>query len=180
MKNVEQLVRRAARELRDIGVDAGYIADITVDTRSKSRWGRCKKRWDAGRQCEVFKLEISAMLLDDDVSYFATMDTVMHEVIHTCPGCFNHGAEFKRVAKMVNLAYGYNVKRCTSAEEKNIQIEPRAYKYSLRCTKCGHVYRYKRATKLVQYIEHGDRRQYNYGCGVCKGNHFELSDIITL
>lgn len=37
------------------------------------------------------------------------MDVIYHEVIHTLPGCFSHGREFKQAAERVNEAFGAHV-----------------------------------------------------------------------
>lgn len=171
MKDVNEFVWKAVRQLKDLGVTPGHISKIEVNNRVKSRWGQCSRRYDGTRY--TYRIEINGVLLKDDVTYMATMDTVMHEVIHTCEGAFNHGKEFKRLAAMVNGAYGYRVQRCTSAEEKNIEPAAKKVKYLVKCEKCGHVYKYQRETKLIQILKSG-RTTTRYACGVCRADNFTL------
>ena len=95
-------------------------------------------------------------MLQDDISDNACKNTIMHEILHTCEYCFNHGSEWKHIADLVNDCYlFYNIKRCTSAEEKGIneEIEKKEPKYILRCTKCGKLFYRDRMCDAVRYPE---------------------------
>ena len=88
MKNARKLVERAVAECEAVGIKTGNIMNVLVNSRA-SRWGRCTKRGS------FYTIELSVELLRDDVSDSATMDTVVHEVLHTCEGCMNHKALWK-------------------------------------------------------------------------------------
>ena len=117
MKNLQQLINRAISELLDLNITPGKIIEINT-LKGYSRWGNCTYR----RKMDGYIIKINQCLLEDNVSDKATMNTVMHEVIHTVKGCLNHKTNFKKVATLVNNRYGYNIKRVTSAEEKDIII----------------------------------------------------------
>lgn len=40
--------------------------------------------------------------------------TIVHELLHTCEGCFNHGAKWKYYAEVMNNKYGYQITRIYS------------------------------------------------------------------
>ena len=96
MKDVKALVNRAVRECTILNVPVGAITEVRVSNR-KSTWGRCIRRMDG--TCTI---EISEQLLDDNVSDLATMDTVVHEVLHTCPNCYGHDKQWKTYARKLN------------------------------------------------------------------------------
>ena len=157
MKNFQKLYLECMQELRSIGIEYGCVSEWHINTRAKKRWGQCKALGHG-----YYSINISVRLLADDIDDIATKTTILHELLHTCKGCMNHGKEWQRLADKVNRAYGYNIKRCTSCEEKGIEKEdePEA-KYIIGCPCCGTKWEYVRMTKAVQ----NPRR---YLCGKCK------------
>lgn len=150
MKDLDYLksvVRECKQMANDVCIKTGVIAEIKINSRAKKRWGLCTKLPN-----NTFLIEISSRLLEDDVEKDALMNTVMHEVLHTVKDCLNHGAKWKQCAQLINDVYGLNVKRCTSAEEKNI-VSPveESYNYIVACPKCGYQWKYIRKTKCVMH-----------------------------
>lgn len=160
MKDLQLLFERAKQELDCIGIEYGNIVSITINTRAKQRWGQCKKR-DG-----VYLININERLLHDDISDESTLNTIIHEILHTCKGCMNHGYKWQELAELVNDCYAcYNIKRCTSAEEKGVNdpIQPKIYKYGIYCSHCNKVVaKRQKQGKLTNYIQ-------LYHCGICHG-----------
>ena len=98
-------------KLDAIGVPYGKITEFTINTRAKKRWGQCRKCPDG-----TYKININVALLDKKC-IDGLVETLMHEIIHTCPGCMNHGPEWKKWADLVGKEYGYSITRTKSAEE---------------------------------------------------------------
>ena len=78
-------------------------------TNNRSSLGTCKmigigKRF--GADGKNFQVSISRLVATDEERLLSVM---YHEVIHACPGCFNHGAMFKGLASKVERAYGVAV-----------------------------------------------------------------------
>lgn len=157
MKNFKALYTECMSELDAIGIEYGTVTSWEVNTRAKSRWGQCK-----GLGHGYYSINITNRLLADNIDDMATKNTIMHELLHTCEGCMNHGTEWQRLANKVNKVYGYNIKRTTSYEEKGIEQpeQPKA-KYVIGCPCCGAKWEYMRMTKAVQ-----DPRRFL--CGKCK------------
>lgn len=156
MKNFQNLYLECMQELRDIGIEHGCVSKWEINTRAKKRWGQCESLGHG-----YYSINISVRLLADEVDDIATKTTILHELLHTCDGCMNHGKEWLRLANKVNRAYGYNIKRTTSWEEKGIdkpdEIKP---KYAIACPCCGTTWNYIRMTKAVQFPN-------LYRCGKC-------------
>lgn len=158
MHNLElanEYLAECLAELAAIQVPCGRVSDLVVNTTAKTRWGRCHKFPDG-----TFQIEISHRLLADDVDPIAAKTTLIHELLHTCSKCMNHGAQWQKWAAIVNQHYGYNVKRTTSSEEKGVEDSPA--KYLIICNKCGAtVAGYHRASSRVRNPE---KYRHN-GCG---------------
>lgn len=93
----------------------------------------------------------------------ALHDTIIHELLHTCPDCMKHGDNWKRWALKVNRKYGMDIKRCSSAEEAGLQVfTAKKANWIVTCNKCGQEYVYQRAGKVVQSPE-----RYRCCCGGC-------------
>lgn len=163
MRNLATVANDCQRKLDAIGIPYRK-STFTVNTRAKKRWGQCcppKQRNGA------FAINISKRLLMDDVELKSLEDTVLHELLHTCEGCLNHGPKWKMYAAKVNRTYGYNIKRCTSSQEKGIVPDPvvarEDMKYLVRCKSCGRLVGRQRKTHFVEHCE-------CWRCGVCGGN----------
>ena len=128
------------------------IADcihVEVNSRAKKRWGLCTKNRDGS-----YTIQISERLLADDISEEATFNTMLHELLHTCNNCMNHGAEWKHWADIINRKYPqYNIKRTTSCEEKGVESTESLAKYIITCNECGRTWHYMRNCGVVKRVK---------------------------
>lgn len=168
-RRLEEVYRECIDEMNAIEIPFGRIVEITVNYRAKKRWGQCCQSYDVYGEC--FKININADLCHPDANYRGLKETVIHEIIHTCPDCMCHTGEWKRLADLVNDCYGYHIKRCSTSEDKGMgdfyKANPRPvkkieYKYEFTCKGCGHMVRLKKKTKFAEYY-------YLYSCGWCGG-----------
>lgn len=157
MKDFDRLINECKQELDALHIPYDKDAVFSINTRAKSRWGQCKKK--PGEPCSI---NISSRLLDDDVTDEAAKTTILHELLHSCPDGGSHTGAWKRYATLVNHAYGYDIKRCTSYEEKGIVPVEKGihYKYVYKCKKCGQmIYRQRKSN----FTKHHKR----YRCRLC-------------
>lgn len=117
MRDLQQIAQICFRELEALGIVCGSVQAFRVNTRAKRRWGLCKILPGG------YQIEIAAVLLREDIPLASLKDTIIHELLHTCPGCANHGAQWKALADKVNRAYGYNIRRLASPAEKGVPDE---------------------------------------------------------
>lgn len=115
---------------------------VEINMRLTRTWGMCYK---SPRKY----IALNHVLLLDDTDDDALMNTLLHEYLHTCPKCFNHGKEWKRYAKIVNDKYHYNIQTRTSSEEKGLD-KSLLYKYELSCPECGHTWYFGRKSNAVK------------------------------
>lgn len=158
MKNLNVLFEQAMYIVESCGIETGDIANVTINTRAKSRWGQCRRI--GGR----YYINISNRILADEVDTHATMETIIHEILHTCYGCMNHGKEWKRLANIITKETGFQITRTSSAEKFGLENDVRKVRenYVFVCEKCGQVITRDRRSKFVQ-------NYHMYHCGKCGG-----------
>lgn len=165
MKDLQKLLQECKEELDVLGIR--YSTDITsleVNKRAKNRWGQCKKNGG------IYSINISERLLADDIKDKSCKQTIMHELLHTCKGCMNHGKEWTRLGKLVTDCYGcYDITRCTSADSLGINLDVTIYKYSFKCKKCGKIIYKQRESKFTRNYQD----YHHKGCG----GKFEKAEI---
>ena len=84
MKDLRQVAKICMQELDALGIEYGNVVRWEVNTRAKKRWGMCSKA------CGGFAIQVNGRLLDDDADLNGLKSTIIHELIHTCKGCWNH------------------------------------------------------------------------------------------
>ena len=94
-QELDALLAELSAQLRELGIPLGkHIApQVEVNTRAQRRLGCCVCR--EGR----FTIQVSARLLEDAPLLRATL---LHELLHTCYGCQNHGKRWKAYAQRVD------------------------------------------------------------------------------
>ena len=126
---------------------------VKVNTRSKKRWGRCAYK----NEFDAYEIQVNVDLLDERNSLNGLRSTILHELIHTCKDCMNHGVVWKQYASIVNANTAYKVKRTTSTDDKGIvyhRVNEHKPKYIISCPACGHEWYFERANKRVKLAAH--------------------------
>ena len=145
MDKLDILLKQTVSDLRSVGIPVPDNIDphVSISKRAKKRLGCCRISSDTG----MYTIEISSFMLSDDNADMLR-ETMAHEVLHTCPGCFNHGAAWKRYAAAVNGAFGYDVSRTADPFTDRIDIPPA--KHVVICKKCGRRFERQRECKLTK------------------------------
>ena len=149
IKNLMKLANECISELDAIDIKYSKNIKWEINTRAKKRWGLCSKKPDGS-----YVISISSRLLDDNLDDDSAKDTK------------GHGPEWKRLADKINKAYGYNIKRCSSDEEKGvetIETAPKIIKHKFRCKKCGQIIERTRESKFTKNYK-------GYRCTICYGD----------
>lgn len=156
-KRVERLLEKCRRilEVEKIPV-SDRIDGICINYRVRSRFGKCTKTADS------YIIELSGKLMEAEDKEIETV--ILHELLHTCPRCLNHGSRWKAYAERVNQKYGYQITTRTSYEALGL-VAPESrekVKYLVVCSKCGMEYPRRRKCSLVENVD-------RYTCGKCGG-----------
>lgn len=88
-------------------------------------------------------------------------NTIAHEVLHSIPGCMNHGEKWNYYARQFMTALPqFNISRCSNNEEFNNYLkramETQA-KYTIICKKCGARFYKARKSQWMEYIMEGGK-----------------------
>lgn len=161
MNDLEKGLALCKKQCDSLNIPYGNILFVSWFDRPLSHWGDC------------FTTKFGSMIRINPVLRSATemafMNTLMHEVLHTCPGCHNHGKLWKSYAAKVNAKFGYDVKRGTSAQEKGLEstTPQKKPKYVFECVNCGSKVRRYRASEFTRHPE-------GYRCGKCNGKFKQI------
>lgn len=162
MKDLNRLYHECEEELRRINMDfSDKIVRVSTNGRLRTTLGVCNRSRMLGMF--TFTIDINPVLLVDNVDDMEAKDTIIHEILHTCPGCFDHGYEWKSRADRVNRMLGYHVSRTANRadlEAANVKVKREEFKYALECVECGTQYKYKRWGKALETPS-------RYRCGKC-------------
>ncbi len=153
------LLARAIAQARALGIPVSGRIDpaVRLNTRAQKRFGCCR-----GSAKQGFVIELAAAL--PAAGEAACLQTLAHEVLHTCPGCQNHGDKWKSYAARMNRAYGYNIRRTDRPEQLGVQLpqQPPRYRWCILCTGCGRRSYRQKATPVT-------RQPDRYRCSRCGG-----------
>ena len=170
MRNLEAYIPKTIEILQACDIPYGKVVALEPNSRFRARWGDCRY---VDRKAQTFRIRISTYLLDEAVPARSLLETLLHEYLHTCPGCQNHGAQWKRYAAKINARYGYSIKRINSEKDKEvpdgmIQHRHMERKYIMQCCGCGKLFRYARRSRVYNMPE-------RYHCGTCGGKLRKVS-----
>lgn len=165
MRNLLQVAGQCMKELDTIGIKYGKIVKWEIATRTSSRWGQCKY-FNGRNNKDGYSINISYFLLDERNDIEVLKNTIIHELLHSCEDCMNHGARWKALAGKVNNELGYLIQRCaTSAEAAMVAPEvlpKKKVKHKIQCTECGKTFTRSRMCDVVKHPSW-------YSCGKCGG-----------
>ena len=190
-EKLNKLYKECIKELNMVGIDIldekyyGKI-DVSISKRNNKRYGCCRQEEPDKRYKAIIKrgrrkiiryerfnkhhIEISKLVLELEDNIIK--NTIIHELIHCIPYCNNHDIEFKKYAKLINNAYGYDISRVGDKkkdyEKSNLEYsEGQKYNYRVVCKGCKQEFYRQRINKdfAKKYI-----------CGKCKSK-FEVVRI---
>lgn len=140
-------------ELRGLGIPLSREINpqVEVNTRAKRRLGCCL------RTGKGFTIQVSAFVLEDRQLLRATL---VHELLHTCWGCMNHGKRWKGYAARAGEALGLDIQRTVPLDGQPQRLRQDPVKYLLRCQSCGAVIPRRRMSKVVKHPQ-----RYRCPCG---------------
>ena len=153
MNDFDKLLARAVAQARALGLPVSGRIDphVAVNRRAVTRFGCCLRRGDG------YHVELSERLLEAPER--ACLQTLAHEVLHTCPGCRNHGPRWREYAGRMNAAYGYAISRTGTCQELGV-ADIRPVKHLVVCAACGMEFPRARRSPLVGHPE-----RYRCRCG---------------
>ena len=152
-KNPDQLLAQVIGQARSLSIPISrrIAPHVEVNTRAQTRFGCCRSRsgWHT--------IEVSSVLLDAEEH--SVRQVLAHEILHTCPGCADHGAGWQYWASLMSRQFGYNIHRTDSHQSLGLK-DPRPVRYVVVCRQCGRRTNRMKRSPLVVHPEH-----YRCKCG---------------
>lgn len=152
-ERLDALLAQVIGQARLMGIPVARAIDphVAVNTRARTRFGCCRR--ERGR----YTVEVAAALLEAEES--AVCQVLAHEVLHTCPGCANHGVRWQRWAGIMSRQFGYHIHRTDSHAALGLE-DDRPVRYLVVCRKCGNTLSRMKRSALVEHPE-----RYRCKCG---------------
>lgn len=145
---LNSLLQAGIEQVKSTGINPGKInPEVLINTRAR-RFGQCKKTTTISQgQVYDYQIEINKRLLATDEDKLMTV--VIHEILHTCKGCLNHGQTWKKYANMMSLRFGYEITTRSTYEELNLAKPPS--KYTVQCANCDVLIGRQKKSKLITH-----------------------------
>lgn len=150
MHNLKAISRWAEHVLISLDIPYCPPAELRINTRARTRYGQCRKT------PEGFSINISEVLLKNSSDLRALQTTLLHELLHTCPGCMNHGPLWQYYADKVNAATGLHISTTVDFSREyglpDLRKEKTpVYRYLLYCPHCDQQWPYQKRSKAITY-----------------------------
>ena len=146
---LDNLYRASKLLLDELGINTPTVRLTTL--KSSRILGQTRKL------SEHFEIAINNSMISNAPAS-SLIETMVHELLHTLPNCFNHGPVWKGHVYKVNATFGTSISRLTTI---NFDIgQQETYKYKVTCNDCNRVVKYKRIGKVLKNLE-----EYTCGCG---------------
>lgn len=137
---------------------------VKINKRFKRTYGRCDKRGDN------FTIQINEKYLRVADSK-NVHQTIMHEVIHTLPDCFDHGTIWKSVAQKINKEFDFSISRLSHDPNYYSVLKEEKRKYVVFCPDCNKIIaRYRTPSTVYKAICNAQKNKNykKYRCGICR------------
>ena len=160
MKNYMEMFNKAMDVVHDLGIETGNITDVKLNYRAKNRFGQCRRN----NVNNTYSLNFNHLIFADESNEDEVMNTLIHEILHTCEGGMTHKGEWKRLADYVTANTEYTISRTNSYADFGLEPPKREKKhnYVFYCEDCGQVFIRERSSKFT-------RNYHAYRCGKCGG-----------
>lgn len=155
--NYSKLMREVIAEAKNLNIPVSNNIHpmVRINTRAKSRLAQCKRN----RSDNGFIIEVCSFM--EQASKNSIKEILAHEILHTCPDCFNHGTKWQSHGMKMNRAHGYNISRTADVINMGITIK-KERNYVIQCQKCDKEIVRERMSNVIKNPE-------NYRCS-CGGN----------
>ena len=174
-----QDVKKEVDEILHLLAQAGYpevlkqTYKIELSSRRKNNFGKCAQE----RGSTNFTLSFNSNYIKY-ASPEHVHETILHECIHSVPGCMNHGAKWKAIGEYMSTHYQFTTPTRLTHDENYNKNYLRAktnyytYKYAIVCDSCGKTWRYKRKSRIIDSAPKG-----TCTCPYCSGHKFTVKTL---
>lgn len=178
MRDLQKLFMKCINELKVIDIPfSSNIIKVAANSRLSSTYGRCKRTRNSNGTFD-YQIEIASFLLNDNLPDKVVRSTIMHEIVHTCNGCFDHGKLFHKYGEIISDCYDVEITTYVSKECMDIvkkaglvhkRKQPKSDSWEFQCIDCNNIWRYSRKPKFCKAYEPTTMIIQGCRCPYCKG-----------
>ena len=195
---------------RKLMIDAGFTSLsstrlIPVLRENKyNAYGTCKKvpmgyDFNTGNNYRTFEIQI-LHIYAEVAKQKDLYETILHELCHTLPLCFNHSPNWKKAVSVINKKYGYNIttksmlipelkqvlenqiNKTSNNQNSSATLAFEGAHYVIKCPNCGIIGKYSKCSKTIQRISYADEHnvpdfQRVVACRICHSKHLKIVQI---
>lgn len=155
----EQELLKVYEECRQMMVKLGYDLKpipVSLNSRLRTTLGRHIRSKRNGDSIEI-NAKYFQVATDSSLR-----NTILHELCHQADKKSGHGVEWKAIAKRVSDNTPYKISTYATKEETEmLHQNDTPKKYGVKCTSCGHIWKYKSQSKVYKHPDW-------YSCPYCK------------
>ena len=151
MSNIQEIYEYCIALLikEKIPISKKIAKQISINKRYKKTLATCSFNKN------TYLIEINSYILTSNRK--SLEEIILHELIHTIKGCFNHGKKFVKYCDIVNKKFNYNI--LVSFPNNIINYENMII-YKIQCQHCNKIYLSYNKTKQIKEIS-----EYSCSCG---------------
>lgn len=128
------------------------IERVYVSSQMTRSLGICKTKRKYSTGEAKSEIGIASRVADKRFPENMRVGTLIHEILHSFFPTDHHGGNWKKYADIISKYTEYDIKRFATEEEMGALHKGDA-KYMCRCSKCGQIFEYNRASKVVKMPE---------------------------
>lgn len=132
MRDLQKIFWECIEEVKSLNIPTGDIKDIEwmeID----NAWGKCHREWMDDHF--EYSIGISDIFSSDNIHINELRSIICHEMIHTCPRCWQHNKTWVKYALKIDEKYGYGV--ATYKNEYNVFNSQLSTLHQMVCPNCG-------------------------------------------
>lgn len=113
IEELKKMVDTIRKDMRKVKIPCGKIKEIKIAQKNARYYASTDINNDG-----TYTITFSGMALYAGKQ--SLINTIFHELCHTCIGAYNHGKKFKKYGNMVYKNFGYKIETLSTKEEKEI------------------------------------------------------------
>ncbi len=119
-KEMKELMLSCVERCKAINIPINTNLEFQMDS-AERRNGFCQHNRFTG----IDLISISKHLTDIK----EIENTIFHELLHTCPGCNNHGYVWQKYGRQIERAYGQHIQRLNAKKRELVDVRHSRRKY---------------------------------------------------
>lgn len=122
---------KCRRILEELGIMPGKVCNVRMQDNPKVCESSCVVMGDKG-----FEIRIDDLYHRDELTEYDLMCTMLHELLHTIPGCFDHKGKWAKYARCVTEKTEYDLLRLKVGKYEMLHPDAKVLHKAV-CPECG-------------------------------------------